>query len=279
MHDQKPDLPDFEAENLKLVNAIRAGDGDSRELLGRLWTLNQRLVWKMARRYSEATGAEQEDLAQQGFFALREAVLHYDPGQGMTFGSYLFLWLRAVLARYAANARLVRLPEHTAHRLQELRGKREAWTQEHGREPDAETLATLCGCDREQIERLRVLEIATKTVASLDKPLTADQGEETTLADFLQPSEAADAEVLDTMEQETLVVHLWSWVNEIDQTGIMIMRWRQGLSFDQISQKTGMSLETAKRKEREAMKMLRNPKNQRQLLPYLPEVWRSAAKA
>lgn len=68
------------------------------ELIPVLWEAVRKLIAYHARRYAEATdlsryGVETDDLIQCGYFALLQAVKHYDPEKG-AFPSYLAQWLR-----------------------------------------------------------------------------------------------------------------------------------------------------------------------------------------
>ena len=72
-------------DNEQLVPRIQAGDNEAENML-QLWKQNKGFIAMIARRYS--AGAEMEDLEQEGYIALCEAVQHYDPTRGLSFISY-----------------------------------------------------------------------------------------------------------------------------------------------------------------------------------------------
>lgn len=69
-------------DNEQLVARIRAREDVSDNML-KLWQQNQGFIGKMAARYSSY--AEIEDLKQEGYIALCEAVRHYDLASGVPF--------------------------------------------------------------------------------------------------------------------------------------------------------------------------------------------------
>ena len=79
--------------NEALVARIKAGEP---ELMGQLWEQCKRLLWALMRREISGkterlaqAGVTVEDLEQEVYFALHEAVKAYDPADGYLFTSYL----------------------------------------------------------------------------------------------------------------------------------------------------------------------------------------------
>lgn len=71
--------------NDQLVLRIRAGE-DTAENMLMLWQQNQGIIGKLAGKYKSM--AEEEDLKQEGFLGLCEAVRHWEPDDGADFMSY-----------------------------------------------------------------------------------------------------------------------------------------------------------------------------------------------
>lgn len=81
--------------NEELVKRIKAGE----DLYLELYTDNIRIIQREANYY----GKESEDLVQQGFLVLLDAVEHYDPGHGIPFFAYFRKCLRNAFSRYVGN--------------------------------------------------------------------------------------------------------------------------------------------------------------------------------
>lgn len=91
--------------NEELAQRIKAGEKD---LLGQLWEQTERLLKYMIDRElrvsdkeerAEAAGVTREDLYQEGYFALLQAVEAYDPETGFTFSAFLKYPIKSAVNR------------------------------------------------------------------------------------------------------------------------------------------------------------------------------------
>ena len=80
--------------NEQLVIRIRAGEDTAANML-QLWKQNQRFIGMIAVKYSGY--AEMDDLKQEGYLALCEAVRHYNPDQGVPFINYAAFYINDIL--------------------------------------------------------------------------------------------------------------------------------------------------------------------------------------
>ena len=260
--------------NEKLVTLIRAGRDPEQNLM-LLYQQNAGIIWRAVHRY--APDGEQEDYLQQSFLALLAAVRRYDPEQEAVFITYLWQWLKAVLLRYRNQTRLVRIPERTAWELAAFRKLQERYHLETGRPAGNELLSALTGKDPEEIERLRVIDVAASGTVSLDSPL-GDGGEAATMAELIPGAADVEAEALDALEMEATRAALLQWLSETDPTGIVKRKWLDGMTLRGIAAADGLTLEEARLQYAAAMTRLRNPGNRRRLLRHLPERWKAMAR-
>ena len=94
--------------NEQLVALIRAGENEADNML-KLWNRNKGFVFKTAKKYSGY--AEMDDLMQEGYLGLSEAVRYYDAEKGVPFINYAALWIRQAMQRYIDNSgNVVRIP-------------------------------------------------------------------------------------------------------------------------------------------------------------------------
>lgn len=92
-----------------LVSQIQQGI-DTVDNLESLYRQNLGLIHSVAKRYNAYV--EIEDLTQEGFLALREAVEKYDSESG-AFSTYFVYWLRQYMQRYIENSgSTIRIPSH-----------------------------------------------------------------------------------------------------------------------------------------------------------------------
>lgn len=258
--------------NEEVVKKIQAGQ-DVQQNLFLLWQRNSGLLHRLTAKYLPG---EEADGMQQAFFAVRAAAYHFNATCGMSFCAYLALWTRAELLRYRSETALVKVPEYKNTMLRKVDKIRQEYVQRCGSEPDLPTLAALAGLTVENLDSLRVTMQAAATAESLEKPIT-EAGEPVTLGDIIPGTETADGETLDEMEADETGEALREWLRKMDSSGLMCRRWLDGLSWPVIAAEYGLTVAECRQKERAIMRKLRTPRNQRDILPRLPERFQAMA--
>lgn len=119
-------------DNEQLVSRIQGGDNEAENML-QLWKQNKGFIATIARRYS--AGAEMEDLEQEGYIALCEAVQHYDPERGMSFIGYAAFWIKRRMRICADNSRTVRLSFNAGDEVWQYQKIMREYRQEYGCDP------------------------------------------------------------------------------------------------------------------------------------------------
>ena len=260
--------------NEQLAVRIRAGEnvGDNMAIL---YDQVKDFIHAMAYKYHGQ--GELEDLEQEGFLALYDAIDHYEADQGVKFLTYASHWIRQRMQKYIQNTGSpLRL---SAGRQKAIRKYRKFCTEfqtEQGRKP---TEAELCRSLWLTLEQLREIQYdaCMTAVKSLDAPIKGAEGEEdTTLGELAASATNPCEELLDRLEQEELCSILWQCVDGLPgkQPDVIRSRYKDNMTMKQCGQFCGISEAEVRKQQLKALRSLRSGENAKKLRPFLPgDAW------
>lgn len=133
-----------------------------------------------------------EDLLQESYFGLWQAVKHYETSENVRFMTYAEYWIRQSVQRYLEKCgSIVRIPGHTRQKMARCKKAIDHLWQERGREPTAAETADCLGVSEKEIQKIQGY---MQSLASLDAPIAED--ESITLADTLQADLSVEDETI-----------------------------------------------------------------------------------
>lgn len=258
--------------NERLVADIQAGDhvGQNMAVLyGQVRAFIRSVAWRYRGR-----GVELEDLEQEGFLALYDAVAGYDPEKGTKFLTYAGKWINQKMVRYIqANGSSLRLSYHRQEKQREYARFRNTFEMENGRRPTEAELAFYLGLTLEQVRQTEK-NACRAVLVSLDSPVTGlDVEEESTVGEFVASAGCLEDEALERIQQEELSRVLWECVDSLpeQQTEVIRRRYQGGETLRQIGEAMGIPPAEARKQEGKALRELRAPSRASRLLPFFPE--------
>jgi RNA polymerase primary sigma factor len=238
----------------ELLQLVREGEDANRRFI----SCNLRLVVSVAKRYS-GRGVPLMDLIQDGNLGLDRAIKKFDYRQGFKFSTYAMWWIRQSISRSLADtSSLIRVPVHTAEKLNTLSRVRRELVVVLGREATVEELAEAANFDLDLVNRLLSVD---REPISLHTPVGDDATNE--LGDLIEDGDAEA--VLDIVMNEVRDDELRKRVKSLPTREAEVLRYRFGLdgaapmTFNQVGTILGVSRERVRQLETRALKLMRSP--------------------
>ncbi len=251
--------------NEQLVIRIRAGENVADNML-QLWQQNRGFIHKIVNQYKAY--ADEEDLEQEGYLGLNDAVKHYNLDEGVTFLHYAGFWIKQYIVRYIKSNGMVRIPESMQGKAREYKKMVQKWQENYHRPPTDEEIYYFLGFKWTVLENVKKAVQMTK-IGSLDVPVGED--EDSTMYDLVSGGEDVEEQIMDKIEREQMHFIVWKVVDSLpDQEAAVIRaKYQGGMTVKEISESQGENIETIRQRERKGIRELRKPFRGGILRPFL----------
>ena len=252
--------------NEQLVIQLKAGIHTA-EYMKQLWEQNRGMIGKIACKYK---GYEDlEDLKQQGFLGLYDAVEGYNPDQGTSFITYAKFWIQQSIQRYIDDCcGVVRIPVHAKEKISQYKKVANQFQKWYGSEATDKEISLLLQISLKQLEQLKK-DIQMGQIQSLDSfVLQEDDG--ITIADLVSAADDVEETVLDRVQKEQLKKVLWEIVDDLgeDQASVIRARYQERRTLKDIAEKNKCAIEWVRQQEKKALNRLRIPSRANKLKPF-----------
>ena len=243
-------------DNEQLVARIQSGENEAENML-QLWQQNQKFITMLAKKFSSY--AEIEDLEQEGYIGLCEAVRHYEPRKGVAFINYAAFWIRQAMRRYVDNCgAVVRIPSGMVDWIRKYNRALREYLQAYNEWPSDAALCWLLGIKKEKLRDIRQA-VRMAEMGSLDAPLQTEDGD-LTVMDTVSSGEDPAGDVSRRLDHESMSRDLWEAVDRLpgDQPAVLRMVYREGMTRIQAGKVLGYGNGKVGLEEHKALRTLRN---------------------
>lgn len=225
--------------NEEIVAKIRNGYSVT-ENMQKLYNNNLPLIKRYIKKYSAYE--PMEDLLQEAYFGLWEAVQHYESVENVLFMSYAKYWIKQAVIRYIENCgSVVRIPSYAIQRMIRYKKIVDKLTQEQGRTPADKEIAEYMKVPLQAVEEIKVY---MQGVCSLDIPIGEDN--DLTFCDNVQDDFNLENTVIDNLYDEYSKNELWGIVERFTddrENNIIKSYFLYNKTMPQIAKEYGLTTE------------------------------------
>ena len=254
-------------EEKVLAKRIFDGDSEARNLLARA---NLRLVVSIAKKYvGRSPDLTLLDLIQEGNLGLFKAVDKFDFTKGFKFSTYATWWIRQAITRALADqSRTIRIPVHMVETMAKYKQVSRRLSQDLGRDPMPEEIATEMGVE---VEKIYQIEKISQDTISLELPIGEDD-DHSRLSDFIADDKitSPDQEV----SHSILTDQITEILDTLSEKERKILEMRHGLidgtyhTLEEVGKEFGVTRERIRQIEAKALEKIRQHDKARRLKSY-----------
>ncbi|MDE7323895.1 MAG: SigB/SigF/SigG family RNA polymerase sigma factor [Lachnospiraceae bacterium] len=226
---------------------IRAQRGE-KEAKEQLFQNNTGLVHHVVKRFVNRGSAEAEDLFQIGAMGLVKAIEKFDVDYGVCFSTYAVPLIMGEIRRFLRDDGMIKISRSVKENAKRLKGIREDFWKNMGREPTISELSESSGIAAEDI--VTAIE-AGREVESIYKTMYESDGSEVLLLDMLG-TEGESEEIVNRLMLEEML-------NGLDEREKILIRLRyfENKTQTQVAGDLGMSQVQVSRMEKKVLLRLR----------------------
>lgn len=242
--------------NEELVEQVQAGI-DTAHNMEQLYLQNRGFIYQVAKKYSFK--GEMDDLLQEGYIGLYEAVKRYEFDKGVKFLSYASYWIQQVIRRYVDNNGYTkRIPVHVQEMISAYKNYITV-CRTSGKEPtEAEICKALEITEKQLANLYRVLREINSV--SLDDYVGGTDG--TTFEEIIADPANFEEETVKRLTEDYFEKVIWDIVDELDevQSKVIYGQYRYSKSLKRLGDELHLSYERIKQIRNSAFRILSRKK-------------------
>ncbi|HHV11233.1 MAG TPA: RNA polymerase sporulation sigma factor SigF [Clostridiales bacterium] len=232
-------------DTLELIKLSKNGDREARD---RIVAENVGLVWSIVRRFMNR-GHEMEDLFQIGSIGLMKAIDKFDSSYEVKFSTYAVPMITGEIKRFLRDDGMIKVSRSLKESAIKIRGVRERYQNELGRDPTFEELEE--ELDMEKADIIMAMETGTE-VESLYKTIYQGDGSPIYLIDKLAETKDESEDLVDKLALREIIASL-----DDKEQEIIRLRYFKDRTQTDIAKELGISQVQVSRMEKRILKIMR----------------------
>ena len=274
----------MEWNNEEIVQQIKRNQGDKTELIEKLWLENLGLIRKIIKEltgldyYVFADRQDFEDLEQQAFLGILEAISKFDSNTGNKFFSFAPYYIKkSIFKYYDVSSQAIRIPAYMRKRMKEyVEAKRQLG--EQNKIVTEEMIQACLGWSKKaQKETVRAIE--KLELLQLDKVFDENDKASDTLLELIASEEDIDALALECTYDKELREILYLAIQSLPQKEqqVILARHFQQRNNKNIAEILECTAQNVSKLAQMGYQRIRTGKYRNELLTFLPEGERKRA--
>lgn len=161
------------------------------------------------------------------------------------------------------------MPVHVSEKIQQYRKLQNLFYLHVGRLPNIREYCYYLGCSETTLEKIRQSERAS-CIGSIDAPAAGSEDGSITVGDSIADPADHYEDMLDDIEDRQLKKILWGMVDDLPdcQGDVIRARYQENLTLKQTAERTGTTIDAARRWQQKALRELRKPSRANRLRPF-----------
>lgn len=251
----------------EIVKEIKDCAEEKKELFETLYFQNLPLMKKAIKPF--LVYAESDELLQECFIGLHNAVWHYEEEKG-SFGSYAFYWYKESIMRFLENGGfIVRLPAYLRYKIWKYKKCVDELYKIFGRNPTDEEVSDYMNIDGSELQNIKNHNFE---MLSLDAPMENGEEKETLLSDTVISDYNLENTVLDDIYAQYEKEVIWGickrYMDDTEST-VLCNYYKQGKTQVQIAKELGISHQRVRQIHQNALRKMRRGAAKREILERL----------
>jgi RNA polymerase primary sigma factor len=235
-------------EGRRLISEMEAAEEE-------LFIANRRLVVRCVKPFVWIGQVWLSDFLQEGSKALSNAIRKFDFTRGTPFYAYAQKAIQNRLRNYFRDhVRAGSIGIRPSRDMVRIKNVAEAWVKIHGKEPDADALASMTGLTRARVNQLRAFQRQYEKVPAPPVSLDAMLGDSTaSLHDLVEDDDAAVA------SDRAQVAEIWAAMDQLPERSrrIMKLRFIEGRTLEETGNMLSLTRARIKQIQDDSVRKLR----------------------